>query len=199
MRNKTMFVAMFASLTVQAWAQDSSSVPVDQVPHFRSTVLHILDAAQNAERAGVQVITLKEQQGIVRIIHRDQLSALELIQIRIGIEKLPQFADLSEDAKVDVSNLTRDLSWVRSKMAEYEMFNRYSCRFSLVNDPTDELKPDSIAKNPSLYRGVVADDVIDRMEKNTTDRTVIGFCWSKAENDPLNLWTQELRKNQFKN
>lgn len=195
MKIQTMFVALSVSLTVQAWAAPAK--PIDQIPRLKSTVLHILEAAKNQDRNGQQVITLKEQQGILRVIHRDQLSALEVLQIQSGIEKLPSFETLSFDEQVDVLNLIRDLAWVRTKLAQYEMFNGYHCRYSLAENPQTELTETSFAKNPSQYRGIVADEAIQRMEDNKTDRLVVGFCWAKAENDPLKIWTHELRKRQF--
>lgn len=164
---------------------------------LKSTQDLLFGVASNAEQDRHYQITQKELQGVLRIIHRDDLSAMDLINLKLNLNLDSRYSELSVDQKIDLEKVMTDVSWVRSRMSEYEFFSKFHCRFAVRDNPLEELPNDSFIKNPAQYRDQMPREIIDQAEETRGDRAVIGMCWDKAEKDILNSWTQEIRKKQF--
>ena len=62
---------------------------------------------------------------------------------------------------------------------------KFHCRFSLSDDPFDELSSNSFTKNPEKYRGELPDEVVNEAMKSRGERAIIGLCWVRKESDRL--------------
>ena len=118
---------------------------------------------------------------------------MDLFKIKSGIQGSPGYTQLMPEQQMDLNRVIRDILYVRGRMEELRIYEKFHCRFALSDDPYDELSSDSFTKNPEKYRGEIPDETVSAAMKGRGERSVIGLCWLKKESDRLLAWTKELR------
>lgn len=164
-------------------------------PKLADTVSAFLRVAGNDENGlkNFEFISQKEVQAVLRLIHRDELTTMDLFKIKSGILEMPQYLRLMPEQRADLNRVIRDIVLVRGRMEEFETYEKFHCRFAMSDDPFDELSPVSFTRNPEKYRGQLPDETINEALHSRGERAVIGLCWLKKESDRLLAWTQEMR------
>ncbi len=172
---------LFASLlscffTLTALAEELQSIALQNaLPNHEETKQHLIAVTQNDTKDEEQhFITQKELQEILRFIHRDKLSFLDIQHIQHEIEAT---TDLNIDQKAEAMRLLSDIIYVEGRMNDYRWYSKFYCRFSLQNNPFDEVAHDSIFKRPDLYRDQLTDAEFQEIQKTSGKRSVIGLCW----------------------
>jgi hypothetical protein len=156
----------------------------------------LFSVASNEPKTSENEITQKEGQAVLRIIHRDQLSSMDVLILKKNISEDSRYKSLSDEKKIDLDNFISDVSFVRSRMAELESFEKLHCRFALRNDPMDEVPEDSVSKKPEHYK-ILSSEQISEIKLRANQRAVVGLCWSQADRDPFIEWTNKSREFQY--
>jgi len=173
----------------------SAQVDLLSDPKLGDTASYLLQIVSNGENGlkNFEFISQKELQEVLRYVHRDELSFMDLFKIKSGIQESPRYAQLMPEQQMDLDRVIRDILFVRGRMGEFEIYEKFHCRFAMSDDPFDELSADSFTKNPEKYRGQLPDETINVALKSRGERAVIGLCWFKKESDRLLAWTKKLR------
>lgn len=179
MKNPTsiLFVLLLSTLfTLSSRAEELQSTELQKaLPNYEETKQHLIAVTQNNTKDDEQhFITQKELQEILRFIHRDKLSFLDIQNIQHEIEDT---TNLDIDQKAEATRLLSDIIYVEGRMNDHRWYSKFYCRFSLQDNPFDEVAHDSIFKRPDLYRDQLTDAEFQEIQKSSGKRSVIGLCW----------------------
>lgn len=159
----------------------------------------LIEAAGNKEMGtgDSEFISQKELQRCLRFVHRQGLSVKDVINIKTGIGKLPEYSALAPERQMDLDKVLGDILFTRGRMGDLEqgwgreLPGKFFCRFAcLTDDPNDEVSKNSFTGNPEKYRGELPDELIDSRLKNIGKRSVIGLCW--REKKYMDSWTRKI-------
>ena len=156
-------------------------------PKSELLIKAIFNLVTNDVTALGEYITQKEGQGIVRYIQKMHMTSVEVMQLKQTILSSTDYEALQIDQKIDLEQFLTDVSYVRSRLSEFESMGKMHCRFALRDDPIEELPRDSVLKTEktrSLLPAVIAREI----EEGIGKRFVIGFCWNDPQNDPYRDW-----------
>lgn len=141
----------------------------------------------NVKSEDLSFITQKELQETLRFIYRDDLTYLDIKSIQDQIASDPE---LTIDQMSEATRVLGDIMYVESRMNEYRFYSKFYCRFSLADNPMDEVARDSIFKRPNLYKDQLSEEEIQSIRSSIGKRAVVGLCW---EHKPRNIFKYESR------
>lgn len=159
-------------------------IPALAQAEITRTKQYLLQVASNEIHEKNNEITQKELQETIRFIHVDMVTTDQMLQLKDLLKSDDQYLKLNSSTQIEIQKLLSDLADVMVSMDEWKAKGLW-CRFTLRDNPWEEVSEDSFLKNPEAYWGLMPDEEVRKTINARYERGAIAQCYSSVESDYL--------------